>query len=117
MRVLVVEDEPALLDMGDFVGGLLKYLRKHPVPRLTIAGARRQALRYGENPHQGAALYGVAPDLEVLDDPSLMAHGEDPQLVAGVQHLLRELESFAFERPRRPASPDRRGAGVTPADR
>jgi cobalt-precorrin-5B (C1)-methyltransferase len=30
--------EQALIDMGDFVGGLLKYLRKHPVPRLTIAG-------------------------------------------------------------------------------
>jgi cobalt-precorrin-5B (C1)-methyltransferase len=28
----------ALLDMGDFAGGLLKYLRLHPVPRLTIAG-------------------------------------------------------------------------------
>jgi cobalt-precorrin-5B (C1)-methyltransferase len=24
--------------MGDFVGGLLKYLKKNPVPRLTIAG-------------------------------------------------------------------------------
>ncbi len=30
--------EIALLDMGDFAGGLLKYLRKHPVERLTIAG-------------------------------------------------------------------------------
>jgi cobalt-precorrin-5B (C1)-methyltransferase len=28
----------ALLDMGDFAGGLLKYLRTHPLPRLTIAG-------------------------------------------------------------------------------
>ena len=28
----------ALLDMGDFVGGTLKYLRNHPIPRLTIAG-------------------------------------------------------------------------------
>ncbi|MCB1458849.1 MAG: cobalt-precorrin-5B (C(1))-methyltransferase [Nitratireductor sp.] len=28
----------ARLDMGDFVGGLLKYLRNHPVPRITIAG-------------------------------------------------------------------------------
>jgi cobalt-precorrin-5B (C1)-methyltransferase len=26
------------LDMGDFVGGTLKYLRRHPVERLTIAG-------------------------------------------------------------------------------
>ena len=30
--------EIALLDMGDFVGGMLKYLRRHPLPRLTIAG-------------------------------------------------------------------------------
>jgi cobalt-precorrin-5B (C1)-methyltransferase len=30
--------EVALLDMGDFAGGVLKYLRKNPVPRLTIAG-------------------------------------------------------------------------------
>jgi cobalt-precorrin-5B (C1)-methyltransferase len=30
--------ESALLDMGDFAGGLLKYLRRHPLPRLTIAG-------------------------------------------------------------------------------
>lgn len=28
----------ALLDMGDFAGGLLKYLRHHPIPKLTIAG-------------------------------------------------------------------------------
>jgi len=28
----------AMIDMGDFVGGLLKYLRRHPVPRLTIGG-------------------------------------------------------------------------------
>ena len=28
----------AMLDMGDFAGGVLKYLRAHPVPRLTIAG-------------------------------------------------------------------------------
>jgi cobalt-precorrin-5B (C1)-methyltransferase len=30
--------ETALIDMGDFVGGTLKYLRRHPVPRLTLAG-------------------------------------------------------------------------------
>lgn len=28
----------AMLDMGDFAGGLLKYLKVHPLPRLTIAG-------------------------------------------------------------------------------
>ncbi len=30
--------ESALIDMGDFVGGMLKYLRKHPVKKITIAG-------------------------------------------------------------------------------
>jgi len=28
----------AFIDMGDFVGGMLKYLRDHPLPRLTIGG-------------------------------------------------------------------------------
>jgi cobalt-precorrin-5B (C1)-methyltransferase len=39
---VVIQEYPlpteALLDMGDFVGAVLKYLRRHPVPRLTIAG-------------------------------------------------------------------------------
>jgi len=30
--------ETALIEMGDFVGGLLKYLRTHPVTRVTIGG-------------------------------------------------------------------------------
>lgn len=28
----------AMIDMGDFAGGFLKYLRRHPVPRVTIGG-------------------------------------------------------------------------------
>ena len=30
--------EIAMIDMGDFAGGMLKYLRGHPVPRVTIGG-------------------------------------------------------------------------------
>lgn len=30
--------EQALIDMGDFAGGMLKHLRAHPVERLTLAG-------------------------------------------------------------------------------
>ena len=30
--------DAAMLDMGDFAGGLLKYLRRHPLPKLTIGG-------------------------------------------------------------------------------
>ncbi|MCP4182385.1 MAG: cobalt-precorrin-5B (C(1))-methyltransferase [Hyphomicrobiales bacterium] len=30
--------DTAILDMGDFAGGLLKYLRKNPIPKITLAG-------------------------------------------------------------------------------
>jgi cobalt-precorrin-5B (C1)-methyltransferase len=38
VRKLYGLPETALIDMGDFVGGMLKYVRAHPVPRVTIAG-------------------------------------------------------------------------------
>ena len=38
MQKLYDLPEHALIDMGDFVGGMLKYVRTHPVPRVTIAG-------------------------------------------------------------------------------
>jgi cobalt-precorrin-5B (C1)-methyltransferase len=37
----------AWLDMGDFAGGLLKYLRAHPVPRVTIAGGFAKLAKLG----------------------------------------------------------------------
>jgi tricorn protease len=65
----------------------------------------------------GVEGFGVAPDIEVVDDPGKMVHGEDPQLLAGVKYLMEALETWKFVRPARPAPPDRRGSGVTPADR
>jgi cobalt-precorrin-5B (C1)-methyltransferase len=38
VRKLYGLSDIALIDMGDFVGGMLKYARRHPVPRITIAG-------------------------------------------------------------------------------
>ncbi|MGF1445857.1 MAG: cobalt-precorrin-5B (C(1))-methyltransferase [Pikeienuella sp.] len=38
----------AMLDMGDFAGGLLKYLRHHPLPRLTIAGGFGKLTKLGQ---------------------------------------------------------------------
>ena len=38
VRELYALPDMALLDMGDFAGGTLKYLRRHPVPRVTLAG-------------------------------------------------------------------------------
>ncbi len=30
--------DSALIEMGDFVGGTLKYMRRHPIPKVTLAG-------------------------------------------------------------------------------
>ena len=40
----------SMIDMGDFVGGMLKYLKKHTLPRVTIAGgfAKLVKLSQGE---------------------------------------------------------------------
>jgi tricorn protease len=35
---------------------------------------------------------GVAPDMEVIDRPELVAAGQDPSLEAGVTYLLEQLE-------------------------
>jgi cobalt-precorrin-5B (C1)-methyltransferase len=34
--------------MGDFVGGMLKYLRHHPIPRVTIAGGMAKMTKLGQ---------------------------------------------------------------------
>jgi cobalt-precorrin-5B (C1)-methyltransferase len=38
----------ALIDMGDFVGGMLKYARRNPVPRITIAGGFAKMTKLGQ---------------------------------------------------------------------
>ncbi len=38
----------AFIDMGDFAGGALKYLRHHPVPRLTLAGGFAKMAKLAE---------------------------------------------------------------------
>ena len=38
----------ALIEMGDFVGGMLKYLRAHPVSRVTIAGGVAKMTKLGQ---------------------------------------------------------------------
>ncbi|HUG63072.1 MAG TPA: cobalt-precorrin-5B (C(1))-methyltransferase [Methylomirabilota bacterium] len=40
--------EQALIDMGDFAGGMLKYLRKHPVDKVTVAGGFAKMVKLGQ---------------------------------------------------------------------
>lgn len=48
VRTLYDLPEPALIEMGDFAGGMLKYLRRHPVPRVTIAGGFAKMTKLGQ---------------------------------------------------------------------
>jgi cobalt-precorrin-5B (C1)-methyltransferase len=41
-------DDAALIDMGDFVGGMLKYLRRNPVAKVTIAGGFGKMTKLGQ---------------------------------------------------------------------
>lgn len=48
MKALYGLPDEALLDMGDFAGGMLKYLRKNPVPRVSIAGGFAKLAKLGQ---------------------------------------------------------------------
>lgn len=51
--------------------------------------------------------YGVAPDIEVIDDPGAMAQGRDPQLERAIDEINRLLQTRPYVAPRRPAYEDR----------
>jgi tricorn protease len=53
--------------------------------------------------------HGVDPDIEVVDDPSLMVDGGDPQLDRAIAEALRLLESSPPTRPTKPGYPIRSG--------
>src|SRR5216684_3263442 len=90
--------EHALIDMGDFVGGTLKYLRRRPVARLTLAGgfaklaklaAGHLDLHSSRSRVDGAALARLLAGL-----------GADPAVVAaaGSSDSAAEILTIAGER-------------------
>ncbi len=54
--------------------------------------------------------HGVDPDIEVVDDPALMAKGADPQLERAVSEVLKALSENPPPSPRKPAYPKRSGS-------
>ncbi|MFZ5625462.1 MAG: S41 family peptidase [Gemmatimonadota bacterium] len=51
--------------------------------------------------------HGVEPDVEVVDDPTLLARGRDPQLERAVQEVLKRLDQAPVAAPKRPKYEDR----------
>lgn len=60
--------------------------------------------------------HGTDPDIEVVDDPSKMLNGNDPQLNAAIDLMLSEIKERGYKAPKRPASPNRSGMGSRPED-
>jgi cobalt-precorrin-5B (C1)-methyltransferase len=68
--------EMALIEMGDFVGGMLKYLRRHPVARITIAGGVGKMAKLAQGLLDLHSKRG-AVDLPALADLAMAAGASD----------------------------------------
>ena len=96
VKALYALPDTALLDMGDFAGGLLKYLRRHPVPRLTIAGgfAKLSKLAQGHlDLHSGRSQVDHGWLAERLAEL-----GAAPELVAKARSANSALETLELAR-------------------
>ena len=56
--------------------------------------------------------YGVDPDIEVLNDPTAMARGGDPQLERAIQEVMSMLDAGMLAIPDRPEPEDRTVEGA-----
>jgi cobalt-precorrin-5B (C1)-methyltransferase len=82
--------DTAMLDMGDFAGGTLKYLRRRPVPRLTIGGgfAKLSKLAVGHlDLHSGRSQVDLGWLASVAEDL-----GADAELVEAARSANTALE-------------------------
>lgn len=96
VRALYGLPETALIEMGDFVGGLLKYLRNHPVARVTIGGgfAKMTKLAQGRlDLHSGRSRLDLAQLAETA-----RAVGADEEAAGRVRHANSALDALLIAR-------------------
>ncbi|MEP5718014.1 MAG: cobalt-precorrin-5B (C(1))-methyltransferase [Alphaproteobacteria bacterium] len=92
----------ALIDMGDFAGGLLKYLRRHPLPRLTIAGGFGKLAKLAQG---HLDLHSARSSLDMVKLAALAA--DDAALADGIKVANTGMEALTLAQ----------AAGVALADR
>ena len=80
--------ETALLEMGDFVGAMLKYLRRRPVPRVTIAGGVAKMTKLAQGRLDLHSKHGS------VDFAALAALVPDPELAAQITGANTAAEAF-----------------------
>jgi cobalt-precorrin-5B (C1)-methyltransferase len=83
VQALLGLSDVAMIDMGDFAGGMLKYLRRHPVPRVTIGGGFAKLVKLAQglldlHSSRGEVDFGFLADTAAEADA-------DPETVAAVR--------------------------------
>jgi cobalt-precorrin-5B (C1)-methyltransferase len=94
VRTLHNLGEVALIDMGDFVGGMLKYLRRHPVAKVTVAGGFAKMAKLGQGLLDLHSRRGVV-DLDWLAE-RVLAAGGDETLAEKVKRANSAMEVLAL---------------------
>ena len=84
--------EVQLIDMGDFVGGMLKYIRAHPVAKVTIAGGVAKMTKLAQGLFDLHSSRGSA-DLDGLAAVAVEA-GADAKLEARIKGANTVAEAF-----------------------
>ncbi|MDR7220130.1 cobalt-precorrin-5B (C(1))-methyltransferase [Aminobacter aminovorans] len=84
--------EVQLIDMGDFVGGMLKYIRAHPVAKVTIAGGVAKMTKLAQGMLDVHSNRGSA-DLDGLAAVAVEA-GADAELEARIKGANTVAEAF-----------------------
>ncbi len=89
--------DAALIDMGDFVGGMLKHLRTHPVPRVTVAGGVGKLTKLAQGRLDLHSARGA------VDFPALaalaQAGGATPAVAAAIAAANTAAHAFALAAP------------------
>lgn len=65
----------------------------------------------------GVEGHGTDPTIEVIDDPAKMVSGGDPQLDRAITEMVEAAKNPPFVKPKRPASPNRKGMGLPDTDK
>jgi cobalt-precorrin-5B (C1)-methyltransferase len=84
--------EDALLDMGDFAGAVLKYLRRHPVPRLTIAGGIGKLSKLADGHldlHSGRSQVDLGFLASLVDDAEVAPAVAEANTALGALHVCQ----------------------------
>lgn len=86
--------EVQLIDMGDFAGGMLKYLRDHPVARVTVAGGVAKMTKLAQGMLDLHSSRGAA-DLDALAGVAEKS-GASPGLAARIRAANTVAEAFSL---------------------